>query len=140
LTMRLTPYAIMNGNTKEAIQFYQDVLGAELLVIQTYGDLPVDGDSMPEAAKNIVAHAMLKIGESNLVLSDAFPGMPYIQGNNLTIIVDIEGVEQTKAIFEKLLGDGGQVVMPLMETFFSPAYGKVTDKFGVSFQIACEKK
>ncbi|MFC5530465.1 VOC family protein [Cohnella yongneupensis] len=140
MSIRLTPYAIMNGNSKEAIKYYQDVLGAELLVMQTYGELPGDGGTIPEAAKNIVAHAMLKIGESNFVISDAFPGEPYIQGNNITIIIGIDGIDQTKVIFEKLSSDGGQVVMPLMETFFTPAYGKVTDKFGVNFQIICEKK
>lgn len=139
MAIRLTSYAIMNGNSKEAITFYQDVLGAELLVMQTYGDLPDNGE-IPEAAHNIVAHAMLKIGESNFVISDSFPGMPYIQGNNMTIIIGIDGIDKSKEIFERLSSDGGQVVMPLTETFFTPAYGKVTDKFGVNFQIICEKK
>lgn len=70
MTLRLTPYLMMNGNAKDAIQFYVKTLDATVVSIQTYEDvLP----SFPSAIKEHVAHAMLKIGETDLIFSDT-PG------------------------------------------------------------------
>jgi PhnB protein len=80
-------------------------------------------------------HALLQVGDSQLMLSDTFPGMPHQTGNHITIAVVVDSADEARKIFDKL-SDGGQVLMPLQETFWSPAYGSVTDKYGVQFQIS----
>ncbi|NGQ96785.1 VOC family protein [Brevibacillus sp. SYP-B805] len=138
MTLRLTPYLMMDGNAKEAIQFYEQALDAKVLFFQTFGEMPENPEfPLPEEAKNRVSHAMLKIGESDLMFSDTFPGTPHQQGSQVTICISTDDKEKAKQIFEALQ-QGGQVTMPLQETFFSPAYGIVTDKFGVTFQIYTE--
>lgn len=87
--------------------------------------------------KELVAHALLKIGESDLMISDTFPGMPFHVGNNVGMLIMTNRKERTKEIYDRLL-DGGQVNMPLQETFWSPAYGLVTDKFGITFHVSTE--
>lgn len=140
MTLRLTPYLMMNGNAKEAIQFYEQALDAKVLFQQSFGDMPEKPEfALPEAAKDLVSHAMLKIGESDLMFSDVFPGSPHQIGNQVTICISVKDADQSKQIFEALQ-EGGQVIMPLQETFFSPGYGIVTDKFGVTFQIYTEGK
>ena len=69
------------------------------------------------------------------MLSDTLPGMPHTIGDNITVTVNTDTAEQAKDIFSKL-EVGGKVNMPIQETFWSPAYGNVTDKFGVLFQIS----
>ncbi|RXT03634.1 VOC family protein [Ammoniphilus sp. CFH 90114] len=140
MTVRLNPYLVMNGNAKEAIEFYQKALGATVLGIQTFGEMPSNPNfPMPEEAKGRVAHAMLKVGETELMLSDTFPGQPHQVGNQVTICITADEVEHSKKIFDALQQDG-QVGMPFQETFWSPGYGVVTDKFGVTFQISTEGK
>jgi PhnB protein len=140
MSMRLAPYLMMNGNAKEAILFYEKALDAKLLFNQTFGEMPENPEfPLPEEAKELVSHAMLKVGETDLMFSDNFPGQESSIGNQVTICISSDDVEKSKQMFEALQQDG-QVKMPLQETFFSPAYGIVTDKFGVTFQIYTENQ
>lgn len=138
MTMRLSPYLMMNGNANEAIDFYSKALGAEVLFNQTFGEMPENPEfPLPEEAKNLVSHAMIKIGESDLMFSDNFPGQQSQIGNQVTICITVKDADKSKQIYEALL-EGGEVKMPFQETFFSPGYGIVTDKFGITFQIFTE--
>lgn len=138
MTLRLSPYLMMNGNANEAIQFYSKALGAEVLFNQTFGEMPENPEfPLPEEAKNLVSHAMIKIGESDLMFSDNFPGQQSQIGNQVTICITVKDADKSKQIYEALL-EGGEVKMPFQETFFSPGYGIVTDKFGITFQIFTE--
>lgn len=140
MTVKLTPYLMMNGNAKEAIQFYEKALEAQVLFSSTFGEMPENPEfPLPDSAKDLVSHAMIKVGEAELMFSDTFPGQPVQSGNQVTICIGTNDVEKSKQFFNALQ-DGGQVIMPLQETFFSPAYGIVTDKFGVPFQIYTEGK
>ncbi|MGG1676111.1 VOC family protein [Neobacillus sp. NRS-1170] len=138
MTVKLIPYLVMDGNAKEAIQFYQNALDAQVLFSQAFGEMPENPEfPLPAEAKDRVSHATIKIGESELMLSDTFPGQPHHSGNQVTICISTNDAEKARKFFNAL-EDGGQVGMPLQETFFSPAYGSVTDKFGVNFQIFTE--
>ncbi len=140
MILKLSPYLMMNGNAKEAIDFYVNALDAQVLFSQTFGEMPGNPDHpLPEEAKGLIGHAMLKVGETDLMFSDNFPGSHFQSGNQVTICVSISDKEKAKQIFEALQ-QGGQVNMSLEETFFSPLYGIVTDKFGVTFQIYTEGK
>ncbi|MGQ7278981.1 VOC family protein [Brevibacillus thermoruber] len=140
MTLRLIPYLVMDGNAKEAIQFYEKALDAKVLFYQTFGEMPENPEfPLPEEAKDRVSHAMVRVGESDLMFSDTFPGQPHQSGSQVTICISTNDKEKSKRIYEALK-QGGQVNMPLQETFFSPAYGIVTDKFGVTFQINTEGK
>lgn len=137
--MRLNPYLVTNGNAKEAVRFYEKALGAEVVALQTFGDMPPDPNHpIPENVKDRVLHAMLKVGESQLMMSDTMPGMEHQIGNHVTIAIVTNDADRAKAMYEGLQ-EGGQVIMPLQETFWSPAYGQVQDKFGVFFHISVEK-
>lgn len=138
--IKLSPYIMFDGNAKEAIEFYQQVLDAHLMGIQTFGEMPASPEfPMPEEAKGRVSHAMLQVGDSELMFSDSFPGHSHDQGNHVQICIVSDDTERSREIFDALQQDG-QVRMPLAETFFSPAYGIVTDKFGVTFQVYTEGK
>lgn len=140
MTLKLIPYFVMSGNAKEAIQFYEKALGAQVLFMQSFGEMPENPEyPLPEGAKDRVSHASIKIGESDLMFSDTFPGQPVQSGNQVTICITTDDADQARQMFEALQ-DGGQVTMPLQETFFSPAYGSVTDKFGINFQVFTEGK
>jgi len=135
----MSPYIVTNGNGQEAVKIYESVLGARIENLQTFADLPADANhSAPEGAKDLVLHAYLKIGEYDLMLSDNFPGSPYQVGDQVTIAIVFDDADESRVAFEKL-SEGGKVDMPLQETFWSPLYGIVTDRFGISWQISTER-
>ncbi|WP_176545175.1 VOC family protein [Bacillus sp. AFS041924] len=147
MTMKVTPCIVMSGNAKEAVYFYEKELEATILNLQSYGEMPIP---CPEALKNSVANAILKIGESEIMLFDA-----PIQSNSMedydceqekiaqkkvevTINLSIDHVEKTRRIFNSLQ-QGGNVIAPLESVPFSPAFGTVRDKFGVTFILVTQK-
>lgn len=140
MIVAVNPYVVTNGNGQEAVKFYEKALNAEVISMQTFGDMPEDPNHpIPSEAKDRVMNAQFKVGDTIMMLSDTFPGMPYNLGTQVNIAIHIDTVEDAKKVFEKL-SEGGKVGMPLQETFWSPSYGQVTDKYGVEWQISTIKQ
>lgn len=136
MILSINPYLVLNGNGQEAVTFYEKSLDAKVEVRQTFGEMPENPEHpIPAEAKDRILHAHLKVGNTDLMISDTFPGQPFETGSQVTIAIRISDAEKAKEVFEKLQ-DGGEVIMPLQETFWSPAYGNVKDKFGVEWQIS----
>ncbi len=136
--MQFVPYIRLNGNAREAVGFYQKIFQAENLGVITFGEMPEDPEQpLPEKAKGLVAHAAIKTGKSLMMFSDAFPDEPVREGDKITVCVMFDEPAKARQAFDALQ-DSGQVIMPLTETSFSPEYGIVKDKFGVTFQFYTE--
>ncbi|WP_338379131.1 VOC family protein, partial [Enterococcus faecium] len=104
----------------------------------TFGEMPSSPDfPLPEDAKDLVAHATIRVGESDIMFSDTFPGQPAQEGNMVTICITFDNADKARQVFAALQ-DGGQVQMTLSETSYIPAYGVIKDKFGVTFQFYTE--
>lgn len=132
----INSYIVTNGNGQEAVKLYEDALGAQVLHIQTFGEMPEDPNHpIPSEAKDRVLHAHLKVGGNDLMLSDTFPGQPLELGDQVGIAVITSAPEETKDVFEKL-SVGGKIIMELQQTFWSPLYGQVKDKFGITWQVS----
>ena len=133
--MQLQPYLFFDGRCDEAIEFYRKALGAEVDMLMRYNespDPPPPGVT-PPGWENKVMHASLRIGGAMLMASDGCgEGPPSFQGFSLSLSVPDEA---TADRLFAALGDGGQVQMPLGRTFFSPRFGMVADRYGVSWMI-----
>ncbi|MFP5114071.1 VOC family protein [Bacillaceae bacterium C204] len=136
MSISLNPYLIFDGNTREAVHFYEKALGGKVIGgIMTFGDMPEDPNyPLTDDMKDRVMHAHLKVGDTDLMFSDTFAGMPYQPGNTIQIAIHPKEEARAREIFAAL-EDGGQVIMPLQKTDWSPLYGQVKDKFGVTFQV-----
>ncbi|KRE83968.1 3-demethylubiquinone-9 3-methyltransferase [Paenibacillus sp. Soil766] len=138
MSVRLTPYLVLPGTAAEAITFYEKALDAQVLFKQTFGEMSANPEfPLADEHKGLVGHAMLQVGESQLMFSDTFPGQPVQLGDHVTICITTKDASLSKQYFEGLK-DGGTVIMDLHEAFFSPAYGQVKDKFGVTFHLFTE--
>ena len=133
------PYLTFVDEGQEAIKFYESAFDAIVLNVQLFGDMPPNPDyPIPEEAKDRVLNAHLKVGDTTLMISDSFPGSdktPTKGNSNVSIAITINNPEKTKEVFNKLK-QGGTVTIPLQETFWSPAYGQVRDKFGVTWPVS----
>src|SRR6185437_1912425 len=133
--MSVDVYLNFNGNCREAVEFYAEVFGTEKPKIMTFGETPPNPEyPLPEEAKDLVMHTRLNIQGSNVMFSDVFPGMPFIQGNNISLAVVSKDLDEVKAVFAKL-SESGTVTMELQETFWSKCYGALKDKFGIEWQF-----
>jgi PhnB protein len=136
--MAIQPYLFFNGRTEEALEFYRDTLGAEILMKMRFKDAP---DSPPGAKPpaDAIMHSSFRIGESQVMASDGMTpnGQPSFAGFSLTY--EAKDPADAKRRFDALAKEG-QVQMPLGETFFAKAYGAVADKFGVSWMVIAGPK
>jgi len=138
--MAVDVYINFNGNCREAVEFYAQVFGTEKPKIMSFGDSPPNPEfPLPEGAKNLVMHTQLRINESNVMFSDAFPGSPFVVGNNISLIITSKSMDEIKSLFNKLK-EGGKIAMDLQETFWSKCYGNLTDKFGIGWQVSHDSR
>lgn len=139
--MQVQPYLFFDGRCEEAIEFYRGALGAEVLMMMRFKENP-DAAMTPPAAhagnENKIMHACFRIGESSVMASDGnCTGKPAFQGMSLSLTVPNETEADKKF---NALANGGQVQLPLTKTFFSPRFGMVADRFGVSWMVIVEEK
>ena len=133
--MQVQPYLFFDGRCEEALEFYKSALGAEVTMLMRFKDSPEPHEPgmVPPGAGDKVMHVSFRIGESTVLASDGrCEGRPSFQGFALSLTVPHE--PEAERLFTTL-ADGGQVQMPLTKTFFSPRFGMVADRFGVSWMI-----
>ena len=126
-------YLNFDGNTREAMTFYAECLGAELDV-QTFKDVGMSG---PPGSEDRAVHARLSKGSIVLMASDPPVGTAITQGDNFWINVDCDSVDELERLFNAL-GDGGKVVMDVQDTFWRARFGMLKDKFGIGWMFNCE--
>ena len=137
---QLTPYLTFDGNCREAMQFYERVLGGKLLVVMTNGESPI-ADQIAPGNEDRVMHAALEFDGGQIFAGDSMvnAGMPFdgMKGFSLTLSYDqVAGAER---VFHAL-GEGGKVIMPLGETFWAQIFGMVTDRYGTPWIINGARK
>ena len=134
--MQVRPYLFFNGRCEEAVEFYCKTLGAEVEMLVRYKDSPEPPapSMVPAGSENKVMHTSVRIGDTTLMASDgSCSGQVSFQGFSLSIALPNE--TEAKRVFAAL-ADGGQVQMPLAKTFWTPSFGMVADRFGVSWMVS----
>jgi PhnB protein len=133
--MQVQSYLFFDGRCEEAIEFYKSKLGAKVELLMRFKDSPEPAQPgmVPPGAENKVMHSCIRIGDTAVMASDGrCMGKPSFQGFSLSLTPP--DVAEAERLFAAL-GDGGQVQMPLTKTFFSPRFGMVADRFGVSWMV-----
>ena len=133
--MQVQPYLFFDGRCEEALEFYRSALDAEVTMLMRFKDNPEPNEQCmaPPGSENKVMHASFRIGDTEMMASDGqCSGRPTFQGFSLSVTARDEA--QAERLFGAL-GNGGQVQVPLTKTFFSPRFGMVADRFGVSWMV-----
>jgi len=134
--MKLITYLTFAGNCEEAMNFYKEALGAEILLFSRMGDSPME---ISENLKDKIMHARMKIGENELYMSDTFDPSSLNQGNNVSLSIQTDDTTQLENLFNSLSA-GGKVTMPLADAFWGARFGMFVDKFGIHWMFNCELK
>ncbi len=132
--MTIEPYLFFNGRCEEAIEFYKNALGAEVLMLMRYKESPEPPPPgmVPAGWDNKVMHTTLRVGNANVMASDGCSEELNFQGFSLSLSATDEADAKRKFA---ALAVNGQVRMPLTKTFWSPCFGMVADRFGVGWMV-----
>jgi len=137
--MQLITYVTFAGNCEEAINFYKEALGGEILFSQTYGGSPMT-EHVTEENKDKIMHTSIKIGDSVIMACDnVFDAQnPTTVGNNISLAIGGDDVASAEGMFESL-SDGATIIMPMQETFWAERFGMLVDKFGINWMFNVDK-
>jgi PhnB protein len=131
--VNVTPYLMFNGRCEEAINFYKAELGAEVLALLRFKENPPPPDRVPANWDNKIMHSCFKIGDTQIMATDG-DSADKAGFSGVTLSIEVKSEAEADRAFNGL-SKGGQVKMPLGKTFFSPRFGMVSDRFGVSWMI-----
>jgi PhnB protein len=131
-----TPYLILNGRAEAAIELYRSALGANLEGLQRFGDVM---GSCPEARRQNVMHASLRVGDAILMLSDGPGEGPIARAGAVSVALDLDDADQMRRAFDALAAQG-TVVERIFDAPWGALFGVVQDQFGVSWMLNCAKQ
>lgn len=123
----LNPYLNFDNNCREAMSFYKECLGGELMM-QTVGDMPAMAAQMPPNMKNSILHSTLTSGDIMLMASD-LNREKSLEGNTVHLCINCKTESELNTFFNKLSA-GGKVTEPISDMPWGAKYGSLTDKFG----------
>jgi PhnB protein len=133
--MKLYTYLNYGGNCRQAFEFYAEHLGAKIIFLTTHGEL--ESSDVPPEWKNAVLHARIEIGETVLLGADIPPDrFQPMRSAYLTLMVDSS--EEAERLYA-LLTEGGQIFMPIEETFYAHRFAMLRDRFGTSWMLLHER-
>ena len=134
--MQLTTYLNYGGNCEEAFRFYEQHLGGTITMLMRHGEGP-NPQGVPPEWSRAVLHARMTLGGTELLGADIPPDrFKPMRSAYLTLTFDSD--QEADRVFA-LLSEGGEVFMPMQETFFAVRFAQLRDRFGTSWMILCER-
>jgi PhnB protein len=131
-----TPYLTLNGKAEEAIALYQRALRATTEDLKRFGDMDAN---CPEATRNQVMHAVLRVGKALLMLSDGSPVKATPSNSAVSVALDFDDADELRRSFDGLSASG-KIIQPVMDAPWGAVFGMVEDKFGIVWMVNCAKK
>jgi PhnB protein len=130
-------YLNFNGSCRAAFDFYREAFKGEITMRMTYGDSPMR-EQMPADSYDMIMHCQLEADGAILMGADGPP--PHdMSGGNTCVNVQVNSVDEAERIYAALSA-GGEVQMPLQETFWAHRWGSFTDRFGKPWMVNCMKE
>jgi PhnB protein len=130
--MQIQPYLFFDGRCEEAVEFYRRAIGAEVLMLMRFKESP-EPPMVETVSGDKIMHLSFRVGDSTVLASDGqCRGKASFQGFALSLTASSPA--EAERLFAAL-AEGGQVQMALTQTFFSPRFGMVADRFGVSWMV-----
>jgi PhnB protein len=134
--MKLTTQLNFGGNCAEALRYYEEHLGGKIIFSMTYAEMP-EPKSIPPGCEQGILHATIQFGESTLMACDAPPDR-FQPMRSAYLALSVDSSEEAERV-HALLSEGGEVFMPMAETFFAIRFSMLRDRFGVLWMVVYQR-
>jgi PhnB protein len=132
----LNPYIDFSGKCREALEFYKQCLNGEIVMVQTFGEAPVNAE---EKDKSRIMHSEFKAEGVHFMASDGMTGRKAKAGDNISLTIHFTDEKEQEKVF-KALAEGGKVTQPLEDTFWGARFGMLVDGYGIHWMLNCMKQ
>lgn len=136
--MKVNTYLHFQNQCDDAFHFYEKATGGKIEMMMRYGDAPESSEHTPPEMKNAVIHGQIRIGDGVLMGSDSPPQF-FAKPQGFSVAFLAKNEDEARRVYDALSA-GGTATTPLQKTFFSPAFGMLTDKFGVPWMVNCDQQ
>ncbi len=131
--MKLYTQLNFGGDCEEAFRFYENRLGGTITMMMDQSQAP----GAPEGAGKAIIHARMNIGDTVVIGNDVPPAV-FKQMRSVYMYLSLDSAERAESV-HNILAEGGEIFMPLEETFFATRFSMLRDRFGVSWTIIHER-
>lgn len=131
----LNPYIDFGGRCREALAFYRDCFGGEVLALMTYADARIE---VPPAFADNVLHSEFRSDQIHFMASDGRADQPATVGSNIMLALTFSDLAEQEATFARLAA-GGQVTLALHDAFWGDRFGMLVDRFGLQWMLSARK-
>ena len=131
--MKVQAYITFDGHCEEALEFYKKSIDAEVTSLMRWKESQDKDMKGPPGYEEKIMNAAFRIGETELMADDGM-GDKTTEFKGMTLAIEVADDAEAKRVFTAL-GEGGNVTMPLMKTFWTSSFGMLTDKFGVPWMV-----
>ena len=133
--MQVSPYLSFKGDCEDAFKFYERTLGAKIEGLFRYGGSPMSEMVGADWAEKVM-HGSIRIDDQVIMGAD-MAGENYQAPQGVSLSLHMKSAEESEALFAAL-SEGGQVTLPIQQTFWAERFGMLVDRFGVPWMINCE--
>ena len=131
--MNLYTQLNFGGNCEEALRFYEKHLGGKVTTMMRQSEAP----GAPRGDANAIIHARMEIAGTSLIANDV-PGTVFQKMRSVYLYLSVDSTAEAERV-HKLLAEGGEIFMPMEETFFATRFSMLRDRFGVSWTVIHER-
>ncbi|MDC6327180.1 VOC family protein [Staphylococcus auricularis] len=141
MKFEVSPYFLITENADGLKRLYEELFDAKILYIQRIKDRPIEKQiNIDEKDLNKIDQCVLQFGDIKIMIADDTEGLPITQGNNISLCITFDYVEETKRVYDQLIENGSEILKEFSTEFYSEGYGYVRDPYGISLHLFTKRK
>jgi PhnB protein len=141
MNFEVSPYFVITNNAEKLRIRLEEIFNANTVYIQRKKDRPLEArEDVDERDLEKIDQCVILFGDVKLMIADDTEGLPITKGNNVSLCVTFENVEDTKRIYDELVELGSEILVPFAPKFYTEGYGYIKDEFGIAYHLFTKRK
>lgn len=141
MNFEVSPYFLITNNAEKLRIRLEEIFNANTVYIQRVKDRPLEArEDVDERDLEKIDQCVILFGDVKLMIADDTEGLPITKGNNVSLCVTFENVEDTKRIYDELVELGSEILVPFAPKFYTEGYGYIKDEFGIAYHLFTKRK
>lgn len=141
MNFKVSPYFLITNNADELRLRLEKIFNAQTVYIQRVKDRPLEArENIDEKDLEKIDQCVILFGDVKLMIADDTENLPITKGNNVSLCLTFENVDDTKRIYDMLVELGSEILEPFAPRFYTEGYGYIKDEFGIAYHLFTKRK
>lgn len=141
MNFEVSPYFLITNNADELRLRLEKIFNAQTVYIQRVKDRPLEArENIDEKDLEKIDQCVILFGDIKLMIADDTENLPITKGNNVSLCLTFENVDDTKRIYDILIELGSEILEPFAPRFYTEGYGYIKDEFGIAYHLFTKRK